>query len=421
MAYTDDPAYQQLMQQIMGNSMPGGGTWNTQNTSSKLGGMASQFQGLFRNMVGRDPTDQEMNAMFQNIGGEVGSSPGGFSGTGYADLQNLMNPYIQNTYGPQIQQNQQGQQQNQLQGAQQQIQNLISKQVGATASDLTNPNSPTYQAFAGNMNNLGITPSSGAFQAGLGGTLGQAASNDISGALGEVSLPAISGQMQTANAPYEMALNRMYPGLADYGQNQSNLYDFGLQSALGQKMFEEAQPSGLTTALGQAGMATNALGGVGTGMAGASQVTSYVCMELIKRGLICESDMNDFHIHIMPAMFKKARAFWKYAVDGKRLVDAVNAKGLDWKVFKPLLFDRVMEEPDRCKAVDLYADACHQLCISADRKLWDERVFRTSVKDSLPFLPRLFLYTPFLKALCKCWRIKMLWVYDKPRCSHGVR
>src|SRR5258708_5331998 len=166
--------------------------------------------------------------------------------------------------------------------------------------------------------------------------------------------------------------------------------------------------------------AAQGAGNLGQGAAGFKQATSYVCLELIRCNLICESDMDDFHVHIMPALFKKGRAFWKYAMDGYNLVQAVNVKGLNWKHFKPLLFDRVMEESDPCKAVDLYADACHQLCISAAPDLWDGRVFRSSLLDSAPFIPFLFFYTPFLKALWKCIRIKTLILYDRPRCEHGI-
>ena len=76
-----------------------------------------------------------------------------------------------------------------------------------------------------------------------------------------------------------------------------------------------------------------------------------------------------------------------------------------------------MNEPDSCKAVDLYADACRQICEMSDVSLWDERVMRTSWVDSLMFIPLLMTYRPFLDALRKCLRIKMLIIYDKPRCE----
>ena len=215
---------------------------------------------------------------------------------------------------------------------------------------------------------------------------------------------------------YPLGVSSQFNDLSHLNQ----LQDFGLESSLAEKLANQAQPSGFEKGLGYASAASDI--GANLAKAGPSNYgTSYVCKELIRRGLICDMDMDDFHVHIMPAMFKKARAFWKYAMDGAKLVNAVNRKGLDWKHFKPLLFDRVMEEPDPCKAVDLYADACHQLCISADRSLWDPKVYRTSFLDSIPYLPFLFAYKPFLEALWKCIRMKTLILYDRPRCQHGAQ
>lgn len=378
-----------------------GGQWDKGMSDLQLFGQS------YYNMTGKNPTSDDYNNFLkQGLMGAPNSSLGN-----YSDMSNLANNYVQNTYSPQIADYQKQQQQTQLGQTQQTIQDLVNKQTQSTTADLTNPTGPTYGQFSGMMNNMGITPSSGVFQAGLGGVIGQNAANAENQALGQVSLPAISGMQNTANYPFQIAGNN-----SDMSHINSE-QDFGLQAQLAQILAKEGQPSGTQNMFG---MATGAAGGAGSLLQGGSSAynaTSYVCKELIKRDLICQEDMDDFHVHIMPAMFKKGRAFWKYAVDGWRLVEAVNKKGLDWKVFKPLLFDRVMEEPDPCKAVDLYADACHQLCISSDRSLWDERVFRTSVTDSLIFLPRLLTYAPFIKALAKCFRIKTMFLYDKPRCE----
>ncbi len=376
---------------------------NAQQVQSGL----DTFQSTFQNLLGRPPTQEELSGFASKALFGAWNQPGNLN---FSDTTNLANNYIQQAFGPQMAEHQQQQQMGQLGKYQGAIQDLISKQTQATSQDLMNPNSPTYQGFAGQMNNMGITPSSGAFQAGLGGVLGQSAANAQNQALGQFSLPAIGGAFQTGQQPYQFAL-----GNSNIGR-LNDLEDFSLQSSLAQKLAAQGAPSGLQSAMGMASGGAQGAGGLMQGGAAAKTATSYVCMELIKRGLLCDMDMDDFHIHIMPAMFKKGRAFWKYAMDGWRLVDAVNAKGLDWKTFKPLLFDRVMEEPDPCKAVDLYADACHQLCISSDRSLWDMRVYRTSFLDSLKFLPRLLTYKPFMEALYKCMRIKTLIIYDKPRC-----
>lgn len=368
------------------------------------------FKQQFKNLLGRDPTADELGA-FQ-VNALAGALPNG-TNPGYGDLNGISQGYIQNTFGPEAAKYQQGQQQSQLSQSQQMIQDLIGKQTDATTKQLTDPSSPTYQAFAGRMNNMGISPSSGAFQAGLGGVLGQNASQAINSALGSISIPTIGGIQSLAGNPYEQSFKNSQGALTDL----NNIRDFNLQAILAKQLGSMGQPSGAQNILGMASGAAQGGGSLLQGGSAAKTATSYVCLELIRHGFLCESDMDDFHVHIMPALFKKGRAFWKYAMDGKRLVDAVNARGLDWKAFKPLLFDRVMDEADSCKAVDLYADACHQLCISADRTLWDPKVYRTSVLDSLRFLPLLFLYTPFLKALWKCVRPKMFWIYDKPACG----
>lgn len=363
--YTQTQGYQDIYKRIFGNTGPGGFQWNQANTSSKLQQMSDQFSGMFRNAVGRDPNPDELSSMFENIGGAVGSSPSGFSNTSYADFQNLFNPYIQNTYGQQIQQNQQQQQQTQLGTAQQQIQDLIKKQVSSTASDLTNPNSPTYQAFSGQMNNLGITPSSGAFQAGLGATLGQAGANDISAALGGVSLPAISGQMATAQAPYQMSMQNMYPGLSSYGGRQNDIYDFMLQSDLGQKLFDQSQPSGFEKGLGYANSASNIVSNLAS-----TKKNTWICTAMWKNKVLASDEVDRLHNHLFKSFFKKFWKFMGYFAIGRFVVLLAEINNVNWEEWRPLFYDRVISEKDSLKAVDLYEDAFWTLTKWAWREKW---------------------------------------------------
>lgn len=357
----------------------------------------------FSKLFGRNPTQSELD-QFSNY--YLGADPNiaNVAGGNQA-ISSYFNQQQQAANAPQ----------NEAKALQDQIpiiSNLVKNQTSAIGEDLMNPNSPTYRQFSGLMNNMGIDPSSGAFQSGLGGTLGANAAQAENSALGAVGLPIAQGYSQGAMAPFNQAMSQPQ----DLFTHGLQMQDFIAQSQLANQLAEKGKPSGAQSAMGMASGAASGAGNLAQGGAQAYSATSYVCKELIKRGLLCESDMDDFHIHIMPAMFRKGRAFWKYAADGLNLVNAVNAKGLDWKVFKPLLFDRVMDESDACRAVDLYADACHQLCISSDRSLWDERVYRTSFSDSLIFLPRLLFYRPFMEAFWKCLRIKMMIVYDKPHC-----
>lgn len=417
MAYQDTQGYRDILNRIMAVNDPNNPYWTQQRTSGKLGGMDDQFTGMFRNMVGRDPTDQEQSAMFQNIGNSVFDSPSGYGGTSYADFQNLFNPYIQNTYGQEIKNNQQSAGESQLKSSENSVNDIVNQTMGNVGKQFSDPLSMLYQGFSGGMNNLGISPTSGAFQAGAGSTIASAGLDAANKGLSQVGFPQISNIAGTANAPYQNSLAQMYPGLQSYGGGQSDIYNFGLQSTLAQKLAEQSGPSGAQSALGMAGGAAQGAGSLMQGYGALSKGTSsYVCRELERRGLICASDLEDFYLHMFDAVWKKGRAFWHYKVNGQKLVDAVNAKGLDWAAFKPLLFDRVMEEPDPCKAVDLFSDACHQLCISAARDLWDERVMRTSTWDSLRFIPLLFTDPTFGKNFWNILRIKTLIVYDKPPC-----
>lgn len=390
-------------QQYTSNPAWASGEMSNQNVQ-QIDNALNSFRQAYKNVLGRDPNAEEIGGYAQNALYGAWNNPGDLT---YSDSSSLANNYIQNTFGPQLEQYQQQKQTDQLGRTQTMVNDLIRQQSEQAVQQLQNPQ--FVSGLKGAYNQAGMLDS-GAYAEGIANRMADAASGNISSALGAVTLPSIQGIQNTGNASYQNMLgNSNISHITD-------MNDFGLQSQWAQKIAEMSQPSGFEKNLGYANTASSILGNL-MGGAKDAKSTSYVCKELIKRGLLCESDMDDFHVHIMPAMFKKGRAFWKYAMDGLRLVNAVNLKGLDWAVFKPLLFDRVMDEKDPCKAVDLYADACHQLCISSDRNLWDERVMRTSVWDSLPFIPMLFAYQPFREALAKSIRVKMALVYDKPRCA----
>lgn len=377
------------------------------------------FRQQFKNLTGRDPTPDELGAF------QTQALPSLIDkGAGYGDYSSLANNYIQTQDFPAIQKYhddqqlasqklQQQQQEEQLPKTQSMIQDLINKTMSNTAGQFSDPTSNLYQKFSGNMNNYGITPSSGAFQAGAGSTIAQSGVDAGNQALQAIGLPVAGNIQNLSSTGYTP--NPSFGGNNDLSHLNS-LNDFQLQSQLAKMLQGQMGPSSLQNMLG---MASGSAQGANSVIQGGTALksTSYVCKELIKRGLICEQDMDDFHAHIMPALFKKGRAFWKYAMDGKRLVDAANASRIDWAVFKPLLFDLVMAEKDSCRAVDLYATACKMLALGCDPSLWDERVMRTSFWDSLIFLPRLLTYRPFIEALWKCVRMKIMFVLDRPRCE----
>lgn len=366
------------------------------------------FQQQFKNLAGRDPTPDELGA-FQT----QALYTGGVEKMSYGDMSGLANAFINNTYGPQIAQYQQQQQtqnqQQQLQQTQSDSSNLVNQLNQQTQNYLTNPQ--TQQQIQGQLNNNGLL-NSGAYSSTLAGLMAQGANQNEANVLGGVSIPAlqnIQGLSNIGGNPYQQSLSSGQFGLS----NIEGLNNFQMEADLARQLSE----GGGSNALGMAAGSAQGLGSLLQGGAQAKQATSYICKELIRRGFICEMDMDDFHTHIMPAMFRKGRAFWKYAMDGEELVYFANARGADWAKYKKLFFDCVMAEPDPFRAVDLYANACEQLCNEVAPWLWDSRVYRTSFFDSLFFLPRLLTYVPFLDALKKTIRIKMLWIYDRGYCG----
>lgn len=298
----------------------------------------------------------------------------------------------------------------------QSLQDILNPYVTSQVKNWTDPNSPDYQATMGNLNNFGRADNN---------TFGQSLASRLA--------PLIAQNQMSLGTNALIPSFNTQQGLVSSGAGtQSNLglaslqrfidqQNFDKQAALANQLADKGQPSNFQQGVGAGSSLLSGVGNFMQGLPGAKIVadaTSYVCLELIKRNLLSESDMDDFHFHIVPAVMKKGRAFWKYAMDGKKLVDAVNLDrdkaSIIWKEIKPLLFDEVMKEPNACKAVDRYASACHILCNLSDRSLWDSRIERTGILDSLVFLPRLAFYKPFQKVFFKFLKVKMAFVYDKP-------
>ncbi len=273
---------------------------------------------------------------------------------------------------------------------------------------------PGMQQIQGSLNNSGMLDS-GQFATSLASSLAGDEAQIGQSALTNSILPQIAGSQ---SIPYQGLLGLGQNAQSQLDQTGQGYENFNIQQIMAQALGNSSQPSGFMTDLG---MATSAAGGAGGllqgGVAAKNSTASYVCREMLRRNLLCETDLEDFYFHLFDAVWYKGRAFWHYKIHGQKLADAVNAKGLDWKVFKPLLFDRVMDEPDPCKAVDLFSDACHQLCISAAPELWDARIARTSLWDSLTYIPLLFFDKTYGKNFWRILRIKMMLVYDRPRCG----
>lgn len=307
----------------------------------------NQFMQAYKNLTGNDAGLPEIQNFIQNAGISAAGLPGNLS---YGDLSSLANNYIQQTYPKNVSGYAQQQQTDQLGKTQQTVQDLINKSTATTAADLTNPNSPTYQSFSGLMNNMGITPSSGAFQSGVGGVLGQNAANTANAALTGVSLPALSGIQGLSGYGLQQA-----QGNSNLG-HMNQLGDFGLQQQLASMLADRGKPSGLQTGIGEASAITNMLPGAGKAVGAASQIT-WICTAMKRDRVLAPSEVYRLHEHLFPSLFRRFWKFMGYFAFGKILVGLANATDIEWHDWRPLFYDRVIAEPDSLRAVDLYEQA----------------------------------------------------------------
>lgn len=314
----------------------------------------NQFMQSYKNLTGKDATINEIAPFIQNAGITAAALPGNL---GYSDLSSLANNYIQQTFPQQVSGHAQQQQTDQLGKTQQTIQDLIGKQTAATAADLTNPNSPTYQSFSGLMNNMGITPSSGAFQAGMGGVLGQSAANAENAALGGVSLPALSGIQGLSGFGLQQAQGQSGLGhLNDMG-------DFGLQAGLASKL---AGSGGGSNMLG------NIFAGLNTGanVYSAGKQPTWICTKLKNIGLATQLEVEAVHVRLRPSIFRHPIHWLHYLYNAPRLIALCDQASLDWQPVKAVLIDQVLAEPDPEKAWQIYRGECQRLCEVYAPNLW---------------------------------------------------
>lgn len=371
---------------------------------SRMQGYGTQFSQMFKNMTGQDAGDQDYNNFYQNlVGSQITGGGKGVQGTNYADVQNLLSPYLQNAYGSQIGNFQQQQQQDQLTKGMKSVQDIVDQQNQNTLKNLTSPQS--MAKFNQSMNQNGLL-NSGVYSQQLADDLSMGALQNESAGLANFGLPQIQGMAGTANAPYQQFLGNMNGNLQNFGQGATDQYNFTRQGELAQQLQKMMQPSQMQQFAQLGNMGVGALGSIANG-------TSYVCMELIKRGLATEADLDALHLKIMPALLKKGRAFWTYAMDARALVVIANMYGVDWSQWRTRFLDDMLAARNAIEAVDTYAMACRDLAFAVNAEyLWDARVLRTSYWDSLPFLPMLFTYKPFVKALWKVTKLRMSFLRD---------
>lgn len=354
---------------------------DTYSNLAALGGTdLDTFANQFKNLTGAGPTAQDITNYFSNIGGIMQGNQGGAAGTNYADTNTIINQYLQNKYQPQIQQNQTQQQNTALNNAQQTSQNLINQQTQQTLQNLTSPSSIEQVKAAYNNNGL---LNSGAFSEGLGQTLGNAASGNISSALGAVTLPGINNIMGTQNQPYQSFLGNMNSNLQGFGQQQNQFSDFNLQKQLAEQLGEQGQPSTLQQWAPLIQGLTQGGAQLGSAAIGAK---SAICLELLKRKIATQEEVDALHWKIIGSMFTRCRALIFYSKNGDALVRAANATGFDWKKAKEWFIDEPLAEKSSIAAINIYSLSCKRLAMLVAPHLWDENVMRGSFFDFLRFV-----------------------------------
>ena len=278
----------QIWQQLINAS----GGWGPEANQSDPE-MVSTFQQQFQNLTGQAPTADQINQFLSQaaigLAGQAGTPT-------YGDMSNLTQAYIQQNYPQQVQQTAQQNQMSSLNSIVGQATPLINNEVATQAKNLTDPNSPTYQSFSGMLNNLGITPSSGAFQSGLGGTLGSSASSDIQSLMSSLISPALGTAQGASSQPYNQMLGQIYPSLGALSTQNINQNNFQEQSNLAQQVAATGQPSGFASDIG---MASGSAGGVGSLLSGGAQAykATWICTAMRKAGVLTQEEVDKLHNH----------------------------------------------------------------------------------------------------------------------------
>lgn len=307
------------------------------------------FKQQFQNLTGQAPTLDQINQYAQQGLHGAWNTNGNMT---YGDQSGLANSYIQNAFGPQAAAYSQQQQTNQLGTDQSLIQNLINQTMGNTATALSDPNSQIYQTLAGSMNNMGITPGSGAFQAGAGSTIANAGLGAANEGLQAIGIPAIQGIGQTGQNPYQGSFGSGQTAMG----NLEGINNFDMQSKLAQFLQQQGQPSGI---MNDIGMASGAAQGTGSLLQGGAQAykLTWICTAMKRAGAMNSSEVQRIHAHLFKAIGKRPFKFLGYFIFGRLLVWLAENFNTNWYLWKSEFYDIVMEEQDPVKAVDLYETA----------------------------------------------------------------
>lgn len=389
--YSEGPYSNSAVQQFL--SQMTGGRWNTQwedpnmtsaytrpgggsITLGSIKGLSDKaiqdFTTQVQAVAGRPPTADEINQFFSSQLNPMTqqSQPGGYDPIHPQDITSAIQQYVPTAFSQPIQDYQQTQQTNALNKNIASGEDLISKAMGQFSGNLTDPNNPMYQQFSGNMNNLGITPSSGAFAAGLGGTIanqGNQLQQQLMSSLGFPALKGIQGISDQANQNLQGAAPLAQANLT---KQQTDLGDFGRMQAIAQMLQQQMEPSTAQKDIGMASGAANAFGNLTKGGATMAGMT-WICTAMVNHGVMTKAEVKTLHDHLFKAFWKKPFKFVGYFVFGKLLVLLAESVRTDWRVWKPSFYQDVMAEADPVKALALYEEAFwHLYSVARYRKVW---------------------------------------------------
>ena len=367
------------------------------------------FQDVYSNYLGGEMAGpEEINKyLSQQLGGQVHPD--------WVDPYQLAQSYVPNAYATKLETIQKAKAEQETEKLEEKQKQSLTENTGLLENALAGARKAGTEYYTtgagsdilkGYYNNMGLL-NSGAFSQGLGGVLGENEATLQNQAFQNFYLPTLMGLQ--ANPQNAFNLGQSYnQSLGNLAQNQSQMIgqqnqsgrDFGIQAALLRQMLQMQQPSGAQNAIGYASAALNGVGNTmqGYGSIAQGKKASYICYELINRGILKPLHLDALHFKIFKAIPLRARAFWHYARHGVELVNAANVAGIEWIEWAPLFYDRVMAAKTAREAIDLYIDATKKLCLKVAPHLWDERVMRGSVIDSIIYTPRVLCYWPYVRA-----------------------
>lgn len=323
-------------------------------------------------VTGQAPTSDQINQFFTSQMNPMASQaqPGGYNPINPQDITSAIQQYVPTAFADQIQQHQQQAQGDALTKNLNTGQGLINQAMTGFTKNITDPNSQMYQSFAGNMNNSGITPSSGAFQAGLGGAIGDEQNKLQQQLMSSVGFPSLGGIQGLSGQANQNLQGAAPTAQANLTSSQNNMNDFGRQSAIAQYLQQQMQPSALQKDIGMAAGVGQAIGGASQAAGPLSKAT-WICTAMVNHGVMTRQEVEALHDHLYQAKWKKPLKFLGYIVFGRFLVGLSESVGTDWKCWKSSFYEDVMAESDPVKAVGIYEQA-----------FWDLfRIVRARKKD----------------------------------------